>query len=179
VHITQARRLYAHNQHVPWPDINLSSRRHLKSQRVPVSLLSRSRAERIAEIRRRRALLSVELRRDPAYAIGSTNWDTFSSWEWDAVRWAGYLGDRDWDHSRVLVASSSDEAAHVEDKEDDKDNDEYEDGVKPVVAPVHVPGEVLGELVRGKVVRDNTGRCMGFAAATRPGVAVAAAVPFH
>jgi hypothetical protein len=32
----------------------------------------------------------------------STNWDTFSCYEWDIERYVGHLGDDDWDLNRVL-----------------------------------------------------------------------------
>jgi hypothetical protein len=43
---------------------------------------------------RRRALLPPHLRRDPAFAITSSAWDTFGSWEWRADSRAGYWDQR-------------------------------------------------------------------------------------
>jgi hypothetical protein len=37
----------------------------------------------------------MHLRRDPAFDIGSLNWDTFSQWELHPDRRAGYLHDAD------------------------------------------------------------------------------------
>jgi hypothetical protein len=53
---------------------------------------------------RRRTLLLPHLRRDPAFAITSSVWDTFGSWEWQADRRAGYLGDSNWDQRWALEA---------------------------------------------------------------------------
>jgi hypothetical protein len=79
VRAQQALRLYARGQ----PDRSIAG----------------SGPERIAEIRQCWALLPMELWRDPVFTISSTNWDMFASWEWDVEHWAGYLGDRDWDHN--------------------------------------------------------------------------------
>jgi hypothetical protein len=45
--------------------------------------------ERRDEVRRRRAILSPDLREDPAYALNSYNWISFGTWEFDARRRAG------------------------------------------------------------------------------------------
>jgi hypothetical protein len=90
-----ARRLYVHNRTMPWPDVNLPGKWHLNSRRVPVPLVPRRGEERVLEIRRRRALPRRAPRRDPAFAIGSSAWDTFGRWEWNAERHAAYLGDID------------------------------------------------------------------------------------
>jgi hypothetical protein len=93
VPVRMARRLYAHNRTVPWPDVNLPGRWHLNSRRVPVPLVPPGGQEWVLKIRRRRALLPPALRRDPAFAIESGAWDMFGRWEWNAERRAGYLGD--------------------------------------------------------------------------------------
>jgi hypothetical protein len=41
----------------------------------------------------------MHLHRDPAFAIESTNWGTFSRWEVRPDRRVGYLGDIDWERS--------------------------------------------------------------------------------
>jgi hypothetical protein len=61
--------------------VNLSAWWHLNSRRVPVPHVPRDGPERMQEIRRQRALLPMALRRDPAFAIASPNWETFSRWE--------------------------------------------------------------------------------------------------
>jgi hypothetical protein len=58
--------------------------------------IPRDELEHVREIRRRRALLPMHLRRDLAFDIGSPNWDTFSRWELRPYRHAVYLGDTDW-----------------------------------------------------------------------------------
>jgi hypothetical protein len=94
-----ARRLYTHNRIVPWPDVNLPGRWHLNSRRVPVPPVPRRGQEQVLKIRRRRALLPPTLRRDPAFAIESSAWDTFGRWEWNTEQRADYLGDTDWDRA--------------------------------------------------------------------------------
>jgi hypothetical protein len=93
----------------------------------------------------------MHLRRDPTFAIESTNWDTFSQWEVRPDRTAGYLGDVDWDRSWEPIVSSDDEDEDNDDDEDeaeDEDEDEEEDyededNVKTPLPP-HVSGEVSG-----------------------------------
>jgi hypothetical protein len=93
----------------------------------------------------------VHLRHDRAYTITSPNWDTFTSWEWDAERRAGYLSD--WDRLWVLEASSS---KNDDDKEeDDKEDDDFEDK-QPPPPPASVTDEISGQIANGKVVRDYT-----------------------
>jgi hypothetical protein len=79
VPIRMARRLYAHNRPVPWPDANLPAKWLLNKRCVPVPPIPREGPERVPEIMRRRALLPPHLRRDPAFAITSSVWDTFGS----------------------------------------------------------------------------------------------------
>jgi hypothetical protein len=123
-----ARRLYARNHAVPWPDVNLPGRWHLKSRRVPVPPVPREGQERVLEIRRHCALLPPTLRRDPAFSIGSGAWDTFARWEWNAERHAGYLGDTDWDRAWVPEDySSGDKDEDFEEDDDDKGTDKDED----------------------------------------------------
>jgi hypothetical protein len=69
----------------------------------------------------------MHLHRDPAFAIESTNWDTFSQWEVRPDRPAGYLGDVDWDRSWEPVMSSDDEDDEDEDNNDDEDEAEDKD----------------------------------------------------
>jgi hypothetical protein len=44
--VRMARRLYVHNQPVPWPDVNLPGRWHLNCRRVPVPPVPREDQER-------------------------------------------------------------------------------------------------------------------------------------
>jgi hypothetical protein len=81
VPVKLARQLYADGEPVPWSDVNLLARWHLNSRRVPVPPVPRDGPEHLQEIRRRCALLPMDLRRDPAFDIGSLNKDTLSRWE--------------------------------------------------------------------------------------------------
>jgi hypothetical protein len=69
-----SRRLYARGNPIPWPDAWW----HLNSRRVPGPPVPRDGLEHVREIRRRRGLLPMHLRRNPAFDIASPNWDTFS-----------------------------------------------------------------------------------------------------
>jgi hypothetical protein len=51
----------------------------------------------------------MHLRHDPAFHIGSLNWDTFSWWDVRPDRRAGYLSDTNWDRNWEPVVSSDDE----------------------------------------------------------------------
>jgi hypothetical protein len=130
-----ARRLYAHNRTVPWPDVNLPGRWHLINRRVPVPLVSRRGQEWVLEIRRHRALLPPMLRCNLAYAIESGAWDTFDRWEWTMERRTGYLDDIDWDRAWVPEDHSSgdeDEAFEEDEGEDDDlDFSVFDDGCQP------------------------------------------------
>jgi hypothetical protein len=53
VRVRMARRLYAHNRAMPWPDANLPARWHLNSRRVSVPPVPREGPERFLEIMRR------------------------------------------------------------------------------------------------------------------------------
>jgi hypothetical protein len=57
------------DQPVPWPNVNLPARWHLNSRRIPVPPVPMYEPEGTIENRRRRALLPMKLRRDPAFAI--------------------------------------------------------------------------------------------------------------
>jgi hypothetical protein len=95
VPVKLARQLFEDREAVPWPDVKLPARWHLNSRRVLMPSVPRDGPEYWREIRQRRALLPMHLRRDPAFAIKSTNWDTFSRWKVRPDRRAGYLGDLD------------------------------------------------------------------------------------
>jgi hypothetical protein len=96
----------------------------------------------------------MHLRRDPAFAIESTNWDTFSRWEVRLDRRAGYLGDVDWDRSWKPVVSFDDEDDEDEDDDEDKDNDDDmaededddDDDAKTPPPMPRVSGEVSGQI---------------------------------
>jgi hypothetical protein len=119
--VRQARRLYTPGEPVPWPDVNLPARWHLNSRRGLVPPVPREGPERVKEIHMLRALLPMDLRRDPAFAIASPKWDTFSAWEWRPEQRASYLGDVDWDRQWAPEASSDDD--------DNEEEDEDEGGV--------------------------------------------------
>jgi hypothetical protein len=97
----------------------------------------------------------MHLRRDPAFAIESTNWDTFSRWEVRPDRRAGYLGDIDWDRSWEPVVSSDDEDEDEDDDDMAEDEDDDDDSAK-TPPPPRVSSEVSGQIYNGRVVRDDT-----------------------
>jgi hypothetical protein len=114
VRIEFARRLSEENRPVPWPDANLpgggwylNSRRLCKGlerhDEVPSDLVGRSP-------------------RRPAYALNSYNWISFGTWEFDACRRAGYVGDLDY-FDREIAA----EEEENDDEDADEDEDQYED----------------------------------------------------
>jgi hypothetical protein len=78
-------------------------------------------------------------------------WDTFTSWERDAERRVGYLGDEDW----VPEATTSDDKPIF--ASNDEDEEDFEDDIKPQ----YVPSEIVDEVVGGKVVRDDTDNYVG------------------
>jgi hypothetical protein len=106
--IRMAWSMYARNMPVPWPDANLPERWLLDSRHVPVPPIPRKVPERVPEIMRWRALLPPHLRRDPVFAITSSAWDMFGSWECQEDRRAGYLGDNDWDQRWAPEAPNND-----------------------------------------------------------------------
>jgi hypothetical protein len=69
VEIAQA--LYDQNTSVGLRDVHLPGGWHLNTRRVPVPPVPRRGQERRAEIRRRRAILPLDLREDPALDIDS------------------------------------------------------------------------------------------------------------
>jgi hypothetical protein len=96
----------------------------------------------------------MHLRRDPAFDIGSLNWDTFSRWEVRPDRRVSYLGDTDWDRNWEPVVPSDDEDADEDDKAEDKDyKGEYDAKAPP---PPRVSGEVSSQIYNGRVIRDDT-----------------------
>jgi hypothetical protein len=101
----------------------------------------------------------MHLQRDPAFAIESTNWDTFSRWEVRPDRCAGYLGDVDWDRSWEPVVSSDDEDEDKDDDDDmaeDEDEDDDDSAKTPPPPPPRFSGEVSDQIYNGGVVRDDT-----------------------
>jgi hypothetical protein len=100
----------------------------------------------------------MHLRRDPAFAIESTNWDTFSRWEVHPDRRASYLGDVDWDCSWEPVMSFDDEDDEDDEDEDDDDDmteDDDDDDDTKTPPPPRVSGEVSGQIYNGRVIRDD------------------------
>jgi hypothetical protein len=97
----------------------------------------------------------MALRCDPAYAIGSSTRDTFSSWEWDVEHRAGYLSNQYWDQNWVPEAPDDDEPTFID------EDDHYDADVKPIVKPARVLGEVSNNVVGSKVVRDDTDNFVG------------------
>jgi hypothetical protein len=87
----------------------------------------------------------MHLRRDPAFNIGSSAWDTFSRWELRTDRRADYLGDADWDRNWEPIVSS-----------DNDDEDENDTKTPPPPSPPHVSHEVSGQIYNGRVIRDDT-----------------------
>jgi hypothetical protein len=113
------------------------------------------------EIRRRRGLLPIALRRDPDFAITSPNWDTFARWEWCPDWGAGYLDDADWDRNWAPAASFDNNKEEDEDDDDDEEDDFHEHdgqgcvGVQDHPPPPRVSGEFFYHIYNGRVVRDN------------------------
>jgi hypothetical protein len=64
--------------------------------------------------------LPPDLQQDPAYALNSYNWISFETWEFDARRRAGYLGDIEFFNHEIA-------AEEQENDQDDADDDENED----------------------------------------------------
>jgi hypothetical protein len=117
-------------------------------------LILREGPECVQEIYRCRDVLPPHVWRDLVFAIASPNWDTFASWEWNAKRHAGYLGDNNWDRLWVPEASSSD-------NDEDNDEDSEEEGTdvedkQPPPPLAQVTSEVSGQIYNGNVVRDDT-----------------------
>lgn len=57
---------------LPWPNVNLPHSWHLDPHHITVP---HSEWVRAKKIRKRRVILTLEQRTDPAYAIDSPNWD--------------------------------------------------------------------------------------------------------
>jgi hypothetical protein len=99
-------------------------------------------------------------RRDPAFAIESTNWDTFYRCEVHPDRRAGYLGNVDRDRSWEPVMSSDDEDEDDDEGEDEDDDDmdeeeDDDDDDTKTPSPPRVSGEVSGQIYNGRVVRND------------------------
>ena len=73
VPVHQAEWHWRHRVLLPYPDVTLSHDWHLDPKRVPVPAAPRSARVHAKEVRRRRALLTPEQRRDQAYASDSSN----------------------------------------------------------------------------------------------------------
>jgi hypothetical protein len=80
--VTHCQALYQCGQSIDWPDCSLPGGWHLNSVGP----------DRVAEIRRRRALMPARLRADPAFGYDSQWWDNFGPRERDPVRRAAFLG---------------------------------------------------------------------------------------
>ena len=72
-----------------WPDVHLPEGWHLNPQRIPVPAPPSTARARLAEITRRRSLLTPEQRADPAYSVNSSNWDRWFQEEHEE-RWHTY-----------------------------------------------------------------------------------------
>jgi hypothetical protein len=126
IHVEFAHRLWEENRAVPWPDASLPGGGwYLNSKHVPVPPVPREGRERRDDVRRRRAILLVDLREDRAYALNSYNWISFGTWEFDARRQAWYLGDVDY-FDLELVADDDDNEGEYDDVDVDADDDTTE-----------------------------------------------------
>jgi hypothetical protein len=126
-------------------------------------------SERVPEIMQRRALLPPHLRHDPAFAITSSAWDTFGSWEWRAEWRAGYLGDSHGDQRWTPEAPNDnsdgdggggddgdDGGGHDGDVDDEDIHDGNDDnGRQPPPPPSRCDDDT------GKAVRDDTDDFVG------------------
>ncbi|KAE8774774.1 hypothetical protein D1007_52799 [Hordeum vulgare] len=70
-----ARYLWENSLSVPWPSVVLPEGWNLNHCRVPIPQVSADGLERRREIRRRRSLLSLDLKLDPGFAPTSDLWD--------------------------------------------------------------------------------------------------------
>ncbi|KAE8797522.1 hypothetical protein D1007_27288 [Hordeum vulgare] len=75
--VHQARRHWQYMQALPYPDVNLPHGWHLDPDRIPIPAVSRSARAHAKELRRRRALLTPEQRRDPTYATDYPEWEVW------------------------------------------------------------------------------------------------------
>jgi hypothetical protein len=96
VEIAQA--LYDQNAPVGLHGVHLPSGWHLNAMRVPVPPVPRRGWARRDEIQRRRAILPLDLREDPAFAMDSEWWDR-PAYDPCPRRRSGLLGDEEYDYA--------------------------------------------------------------------------------
>nr|CDM80777.1 unnamed protein product [Triticum aestivum] len=87
---------------LPYPDVTLPHNWHLDPERILVPAAPRSASAHAKEVRRRRALLTPEQRRDEAYAFDSPNW---ARWEEDQAALAAVYRESEEDERRRAEAS--------------------------------------------------------------------------
>ena len=71
---------------LPYPDATLLHDWHLDPERIPVPAAPRTTRAHAEEVRRRRALLTLEQRDEPHYAVDSPNWARWFIFEHEARR---------------------------------------------------------------------------------------------
>jgi hypothetical protein len=111
--------------------------------------------ERVAEIRRHRALMPARLHADPAFGYESQWWDNFGPRERDPVRWAAFLGEvAPNPYAGVYMSEPGPEPPQadpfIEEMEEDKEE-----------APPEVKQEVGGDDIPGEEPRDDTDDFVG------------------
>ena len=74
---------------LPYPDVTLPHDWHLDPEKIPVPVAPRSARAHAEQVRRRRALLTPEHRRDEAYAFDSSNWARWFAFEHEETRRRG------------------------------------------------------------------------------------------
>ena len=89
VPVHQAEWHWQHRQPLPYPDVTLPHDWHLDPDRIPVPAVPRTARVHAEEVRRRRALLTPEQRREAAYASDSPNWARWFAFEHEEARRRG------------------------------------------------------------------------------------------
>nr|CDM80645.1 unnamed protein product [Triticum aestivum] len=86
VPVHQAEWHWCHRVPLPYPEMTLPHGWHLDPERIPVPVAPRLARTHAEEVRRRRALLPLEQRRDEAYAFDSPNWARWFAFEHEEAR---------------------------------------------------------------------------------------------
>ena len=89
VPVHQAEWHWQNRQPLSYADVTLPHDWHLDPDRIPVPAAPRSARAHAEEVRRRRALLTSEQRREAAYATDSPNWVRWFAFEHEEARRRG------------------------------------------------------------------------------------------
>ena len=109
--VHQAEWHWQHRQPLPYPDVTLPHDWHLDPDRIPVPAAPQSARAHAKEVRHRRALLTPEQRRDPAYATDSPNWARWFAFEHEEARRRGVCEVDRRSPPTPLVVREEDQAA--------------------------------------------------------------------